>query len=69
MGVSYEYDTTIAELIKDLRKLGKEHGIKTKITLPNPGNYDPNFEGRNSKLTAIFSKRENHVLIVQEDID
>jgi hypothetical protein len=69
MGVSYEYETTIAGLIKDLRKLGKEHGVSTKITLPSPGFYDPNFEGRNSKLTAIFSKREDHVLIVQKYFD
>jgi len=69
VGISYEYETTIAELIKDLEKLGKEYGTDMTVTLPDPGLYDPNFEGRNSKLTAAFSKRQDHVLIVRKNID
>ena len=71
MGVSYEYETTIKKLIADLKELGKKHGINTKVMLPNSGYFDPNFEGRNSKLTAIFSERigRNHVIIVEKDIE
>ena len=69
MGISYEYDTTIYEMIKDLQKLAKKHGPKTILQLPNPGMYDPYFEGANSKLTAVFSKKKGRAIITQKDID
>jgi len=69
MGISYEYDTTIYEMIKDLRKLAAKHGPDTILTLPSPDMYDPHFEGANSKLTAVFSERKGRAIIVQEDIE
>jgi len=68
MGISYEYDTTINEMIKDLQKLARKHGESTTLTLPRPGMYDPHFEGANSKLTAVFSEREGHAIITEKDI-
>ncbi len=69
MGISYEYDTTIGEMIKDLQKLARKYGEDTTLMLPRPGMYDPHFEGTNSKLTAVFSERKGHAIIVQEDIE
>jgi len=68
MGISYEYDTTVGEMIKDLRKLANKHGPDTVLQLPTPGMYDPHFEGGNSKLTAEFSERKGHAIILQKDI-
>ncbi len=68
MGVSYEYTTTIGEMIKDLQRLAKKHGRNTALTLPSPGYYDPNFEGRNSKLTARFCEHKGHAIIREKDI-
>jgi len=68
VGISYEYDTTIGEMIKDLLKLAKKHGKNAPLSLPSPGMYDPHFEGANSKLTAVFSERKGHAIIVQKDI-
>jgi len=68
MGISYEYDTTVGEMIKDLQKLAKKHGLGVRLALPSPGMYDPHFEGGNSKLTAEFSERKGHALIREKDI-
>jgi len=69
MGVSYEYDTTVYEMIKDLQKLATIYGPDTILQLLSPGMYDPHFEGANSKLTAEFSKRKGHAIILQKDIE
>ena len=73
MGTSYEYETTIDELITDLNKLRKIHGGDMTVQLPDPGHYDPHFEGRNSKLTVKFDEHHlypdwSRVIIVQEDL-
>lgn len=68
MSVSWEYDTTIGGMIKDLQRLALKHGVEMKLSLPSPGFFDPHFEGRNSKLTAKFSEQQGHVLIVEKDI-
>ena len=69
MGIDLEFDTTVDELIKTLQKLKKEHGGRTKVTLPSPGFYDPYLDGHNCKLTAVFGKNyigQDRVLIVEK---
>jgi hypothetical protein len=68
MGVSYEYETSVGEMIKQLQRISNKYGKETTLTLPNPGFYDPNFEGRNSCLTAIFSNEKGHAIIVERNI-
>lgn len=68
MGVSYEYETDIKTMIKQLQRIGKRYGFETTLSLQNPDHYDPNFEGRNSCLTAIFSNKEGHAIIVEKNI-
>ena len=66
MGVSYEYDATINELIGDLEAIKKQLGGDTRVSLARPGMYDPNFEGRNSRLMVV--SRRDRVIIAEEDI-
>lgn len=71
MGVSYEYDASLGELIKDLEKLRKTHGSEARVQLARPGFYDPYFDGRKSKLTAEFRNTNYNrgaVVIVEKDI-
>lgn len=68
MGVSYEYETDVTTMIKQLQRIEKKYGGNTKLTLPNPGYYDPHFEGINSCLTAVFSEKKGHAIIIEKDI-
>lgn len=61
MGVSYEYDTTIDELIKDLKKLRKEYGGGKCVSLSNPGFYDPYFDGRDCRIKPVV--RDDKVIL------
>jgi hypothetical protein len=68
MGISYEYDTTVGAMVKQLMRIAAKYGEDTRLTLPKPGMYDPNFEGRNSCLTAVFSEKHGHAIIKEKDI-
>ena len=68
MGVSYEYETDVRTMIKQLQRIEKRYGGETTLRLVNPGYYDPNFEGRNSCLTARYSSKLGHAIIVEKNI-
>lgn len=68
MGVSYEYETTVGTMIKQLARIADKYGHDTTLQMPSPGMYDPHFEGRNSCLTARYVEREKRAIIVEKDI-
>ena len=65
MGVSYKYDATIDQLLEDLESFKKQLGGGARVTLSSPGMYDPNFEGRNSRLMVV--SRGSELIISEED--
>jgi hypothetical protein len=66
MGVSYEYDASIDELMSDLKKLKKRFGGDARVQKTNPGYWDPHFDGHNSRLKIKYSKHQDRIIIVEE---
>lgn len=70
MSIGHEYNNTLRGLIKDLEALAKEHGDDACISLPKPNYYYPDFDGQNSKLTAVLSRQPGpkRIIIIEQNI-